>query len=393
MRPAATAWAIRRIAGVAFLVLISGFAFAQPRGSNPEFFSGGWKKSLSTPSDLTESLARRLNPSENVFVFPPDSKLTQRERVIRDTLRAAVMARLPGPGIRQPVDPIEFDAKNRDANRFCLGTPPRACPEVKGTDEEEFWRSKVRPMMTLNQSYEDERPLLAVGKEKCLGMSEGPSSPTALDQSLRADWSRLQQLGKSIGKLVNLKESGSATGVYLSDGQLLASQHVVKWISDNTKVEWPAVGGNPTSAGKVLKLAAVNLNCDLAIFYINAPNSNIPGLREQFDERVSSPPPMRQVTALGYPPRYGEMQLCLSRKIMGDLGNLRASPGVTRELQTQAQGAHDCATDNGSSGSAIVDLSTLRIVGIQSGFQLVSNEWVNIFSPVSRDCIPLIEMQ
>jgi S1-C subfamily serine protease len=164
----------------------------------------------------------------------------------------------------------------------------------------------------------------------------------------------------SIGR-IDQGECGTGTGFLVSPRLLATNYHVVRELdfiatSVRFKCEYGTVDDLDPVA--ITGIAAKHSTLDLVLLRLEHPVPQPPLQLESEPPQPGSP-----VVAIGYPMEDTRNPALAHSVFEGDYGWKRAAPGEITATEADAL-YHDCSTLGGNSGSPLLSLSSVRVVGM-----------------------------
>ncbi|MDX6404595.1 MAG: serine protease Do [Blastocatellia bacterium] len=200
------------------------------------------------------------------------------------------------------------------------------------------------------------------------------------------NWDSFRQSVKpflySIGRINTLPDEGVGTGFLVADGILVTNKHVLDKLSTGTYVlekgqavvdfkhEYDSATEPPVD---IIGVRAVHQTLDMVLLELAKTDSGRPPLKVS----TTVATPGQQVVAIGYPFNDTFDNPQFVGAIFGnDFGVKRAAPGEVVELGKQSL-FHDCSTLGGNSGSPVISMDTVNVLGLHcSGRFVYRNEAV-----------------
>jgi hypothetical protein len=259
-------------------------------------------------------------------------------------------------------------------NQITHETAPANC------DATIFYRSFLRPYLNLSKDVQSQLQRFSFTAESSVAFADPSGTPSNLSRTIKGQWSGMQKLGRSVGKFEGLTVAGWATGTYLTSNIVITCAHVGKLL-DTTR---SAIRWGDSEAYRCVRWSPLDVRAtDLAFVFLDRTPTNVPSGESAIASTETELLKGMQLAVIGYPTEYGGDPV-VAQERFPDLGALFLSPGVCRDDNNPLMvGTHDCASGDGSSGSAVVVLQTGEIVGFQTGSAKSGN--VNIFSRFSKE--------
>ncbi|MEN3325390.1 MAG: serine protease Do [Acidobacteriota bacterium] len=189
----------------------------------------------------------------------------------------------------------------------------------------------------------------------------------------------------TIGRIDQVRANGVGTGFLVSKTLLITNKHVLDVLSFGTNrlEQGQAVvlfreeyNSSTEKAVDIVGVAAVHDTLDMALLRIEDTafeDDRVPLSLGKNDSKVGN-----KVVTIGYPLNDKARNPFFIGAIFGDrFGVKRAAPGEIIDTHNESI-FHDCSTLGGNSGSPVIAIDTLQVVGIhRSGLFTYRNEAVN----------------